>query len=651
MKIQDLAKELKTGPRDVIAILGQLSYKVKSASTKLDPGTAEKVRRYHKEQQLAAEKKDQPVEKKIIAFNESTIKIKDMIPMLDKTLTDVMKAFLEKGKLVNINSEVDRDTFIEIASILNVEIVQDLKKIENEKIALKEKVMALEEEALTGDEVLRPPVITIMGHVDHGKTMLLDTIRKSNIVSKEAGGITQHIGAYQVTINQKKLTFLDTPGHEAFTALRARGAQVTDIAILVVAADEGLKPQTIEALNHAQAAAVPIIVALNKVDKPDIDIDRCKQQLSEHNLLTEDWGGKTVMVPLSAKTGKGVDDLLEIIAIQAELLELKASKSGFAKGIIIEAQLSKQKGPVATVLIKAGTLKIGDFVTVGKVYGKIRALFNDLGAAIQQVGPGSPAEILGLSEVPEPGEILISRGTEKECKEFCEIKKQEEIQNKERQVSLSMESLSSKIQGGELNQLNLIIKGDVMGSVEALKASISQIDSKDIPIQILHAATGTITENDITLAQASSGLVIGFGVQPNTEAEKQAEQHGIKIKTYNIIYEVLADIEKVVKGMYKPEFEEVDLAQIEVRQLFSFSKIGTIAGCYVTNGKVTRSNMVKVIRAKKEVFRGKLSSLKRFKEDVKEVSSGFECGIVIEKYEELKEGDMIIAFELKEKKS
>ena len=651
MKIQDLAKELKTGPRDVIAILGQLSYKVKSASTKLDPGTAEKVRRYHKEQQLAAEKKDQPVEKKIIAFNESTIKIKDMIPMLDKTLTDVMKAFLEKGKLVNINSEVDRDTFIEIASILNVEIVQDLKKIENEKIALKEKVMALEEEALTGDEVLRPPVITIMGHVDHGKTMLLDTIRKSNIVSKEAGGITQHIGAYQVTINQKKLTFLDTPGHEAFTALRARGAQVTDIAILVVAADEGLKPQTIEALNHAQAAAVPIIVALNKVDKPDIDIDRCKQQLSEHNLLTEDWGGKTVMVPLSAKTGKGVDDLLEIIAIQAELLELKASKSGFAKGIIIEAQLSKQKGPVATVLIKAGTLKIGDFVTVGKVYGKIRALFNDLGTAIQQVGPGSPAEILGLSEVPEPGEILISRGTEKECKEFCEIKKQEEIQNKERQVSLSMESLSSKIQGGELNQLNLIIKGDVMGSVEALKASISQIDSKDIPIQILHAATGTITENDITLAQASSGLVIGFGVQPNTEAEKQAEQHGIKIKTYNIIYEVLADIEKVVKGMYKPEFEEVDLAQIEVRQLFSFSKIGTIAGCYVTNGKVTRSNMVKVIRAKKEVFRGKLSSLKRFKEDVKEVSSGFECGIVIEKYEELKEGDMIIAFELKEKKS
>jgi len=650
VKIQDLAKELKTGPRDVIAILGQLSYKVKSASTKLDPGTAEKVRRYHKEQQLAAEKQDQPVEKKVIAFNEATIKIKDMIPILDKTLTEVMKAFLEKGKLVNINSEVDRDTFIEIASILNVEIVQDLKRIENEKIALKEKVMALEEEALTGDEVLRPPVITIMGHVDHGKTMLLDTIRKSNIVSKEAGGITQHIGAYQVTINQKKLTFLDTPGHEAFTALRARGAQVTDIAILVVAADEGLKPQTIEALNHAQAAAVPIIVALNKVDKPDIDIDRCKQQLSEHNLLTEDWGGKTVMVPLSAKTGKGVDDLLEMIAIQAELLELKASKSGFAKGIIIEAQLSKQKGPVATVLIKAGTLKIGDFVTVGKVYGKIRALFNDLGGAVQQVGPGSPAEILGLSEVPEPGEILVARGTEKECKEFCEIKKQEEIQNKERQVSLSMESLSSKIQGGELKQLNLIIKGDVMGSIEALKASILQIDSKEIPIQILHAATGTITENDITLAQASSGLVIGFGVQPNADAEKQAEQHGVKIKTYNIIYEVLEDIEKVVKGMYKPEFEEVDLAQIEVRQLFSFSKIGTIAGCYVTNGKITRNNMVKVIRAKKEVFRGKLSSLKRFKEDVKEVSSGFECGIVIEKYEELKEGDTIIAFELKEKK-
>jgi len=650
VKIQDLAKELKTGPRDVIAILGQLSYKVKSASTKLDPGTAEKVRRYYKEQQLAAEKQDQPVEKKIIAFNESTIKIKDMIPILDKTLTEVMKAFLEKGKLVNINSEIDRDTFIEIASLLNVEIVQDLKRIENEKIALKEKVMALEEEALTGDEVLRPPVITIMGHVDHGKTMLLDTIRKSNIVSKEAGGITQHIGAYQVTINQKKLTFLDTPGHEAFTALRARGAQVTDIAILVVAADEGLKPQTIEALNHAQAAAVPIIVALNKVDKPDIDIDRCKQQLSEHNLLTEDWGGKTVMVPLSAKTGKGVDDLLEMIAIQAELLELKASKSGFAKGIIIEAQLSKQKGPVATVLIKAGTLKIGDFVTVGKVYGKIRALFNDLGGAVQQVGPGSPAEILGLSEVPEPGEILVARGTEKECKEFCEIKKQEEIQNKERQVSLSMESLSSKIQGGELKQLNLIIKGDVMGSIEALKASILQIDSKEIPIQILHAATGTITENDITLAQASSGLVIGFGVQPNADAEKQAEQHGVKIKTYNIIYEVLEDIEKVVKGMYKPEFEEVDLAQIEVRQLFSFSKIGTIAGCYVTNGKITRNNMVKVIRAKKEVFRGKLSSLKRFKEDVKEVSSGFECGIVIEKYEELKEGDTIIAFELKEKK-
>ncbi len=654
MKVQEFASELNISLPNAIAFLREMNIHAKSGSHKLDPGTASKMKGIFESRQKKEDKTPQVREAKTVVLDQKTIKVSNLVNLLGVTVTDVLRVFLTKGMQLNINSEVDQNTAIEIGKNLNIEV-----KIENneeeEQIGLKTTVLDIEEEGLNAENaelITRAPVITIMGHVDHGKTKLLDTIRRTNVIDKEAGGITQHIGAYQITYHDHKLTFLDTPGHEAFTAMRARGAQVTDIIILVVAADDGVMPQTIEAIDHAIAADVPILVAINKIDKPGANLDTVKQQLSQHNLLAEDWGGKITMVPLSAKTGEGIPELLEMIILTAEMLELKANKNGLAKGIIIESNLSKQKGALATILVKTGCLKVGDYVVVGSTYGKVRALHNDLGKAIKKAEAGTPVEILGLNEVPFPGLVLEAKATEKECRALAEerlIAESSEIKSTQR-VAVSLESLSSQAEEGHLRQLNLVIKADVHGSLEAIKSSIDKIDSQDIPIKILHASTGNISENDIMLAQASKALVVGFGVQSSPEAKILADKESITIKTYKIIYEILNDVERVIHGLYKPVFEEIELGKIEVREIYKFSKVSIIAGCYVLDGKAQRGNRIRVYRGKSMIHESRIDSLKRFKEDVKEVKSGYECGIVVNDFDKFEIGDIIIPFEEREKK-
>lgn len=652
MKVQDIARELNISPKEFLGFLKDQGIRVKNASVKLDPGTVTRVKNMYHNKQKQAQKTIEPLPEKNVSIKEESVKVSQITQLFDIPLSEIMKIFLKKGLLVNVNSEIDQETLVEVGKELNVTVdIEDMTS-ENE-LGLKTKVMEIEESSSAKEAASmtnRPPVIAIMGHVDHGKTMLLDKIRKSRVIEGEAGGITQHIGAYQVEANNMMLTFLDTPGHEAFTSLRARGAQITDIAILVVAADEGIKPQTIEALNHAQVADVPIIVAINKMDKPEADPEKVKQQLSQYNLLSEDWGGDTVMVPVSAKSGEGIDSLLEMIQLVSEMQELKSPVSGTAKGVVIESNLSAQKGPIATVIIKAGTLKVGDFFIIDGSYGKVRAIINDLGKKIKHLKPGDPGEILGFSEVPRPGGIIESKLKEKECKEYIESYKIEKSQRKSTQkMAVSLEALSSQAEEGNLRELNLIIKADVNGSLEAIKSSIEKIESQDIPIKIIHASTGSITENDVMLAKASNGIVFGFNSDANNEAKKVAEAEKIIVKSYSIIYEILDNIERVIKGLYKPEFEEIEMAQLEVRQLFKFSKVGIIAGCYVTSGKIDRNCKVKVLRGNNEEYNGDIDSLKRFKEDVKEISHGFECGVVLST-DNIKEGDIIYAYKIQEKK-
>jgi len=653
VKIQELAVELNITTDDLQKTMDRMQIRPKQGSGRLDTYQISQLKRAVEQSRRPQSDDKGKHEPKNVLLKEKSIKVSNLIKLFGISVPEMMRVFLERGMLLNINSEVDQETAKDIALKFNITVeVEDTKS--EEEIGLKTKVLEIEEESLGGAKniVERAPVVTIMGHVDHGKTLLLDTIRKSNVISKEAGGITQHIGAYQVTVGKKKLTFLDTPGHEAFTSLRARGAQITDIVILVVAADEGVKPQTEEAIHHALAADVPIIVAINKMDKPDANPERVKQELSQHNLVAEDWGGKVIMVPISAKAGKGITELLEMVTLVSDMLELKANRDGFAKGIIIESNLSKQKGPIATVLVKGGTLKVGNFVVVAHIYGKVRAMFNDKGQAVKSAEPGAPAEILGLSEVPLPGVVLEVKATEKEARELAEKRRLADTAHRQasQQKAISLESLSSQAEGGVLRQLNLIIKSDVHGSLEAIRASIAKIDSQDIPIRILHAATGAITENDVMLARASQALIFGFGVNVTTEAQRLATDEEIDIKTYTIIYEIVDDIERVIQGLYKPVFQEFELGRAEVRQMFSFSKVGTIAGCYVLSGKITRNAQARVLRKNKEVHKSKIESLKRFKDDTKEVNTGFECGIVMDGYDGLEIGDIIQTFEVKEVK-
>ena len=561
-----------------------------------------------------------------------------------------MGVILKKGLLLNINSVIDASLAKDIAHDLEIKLTLSDAKQTDPSTSLKEQIEELKDSQNKKDLKSRPPVITVMGHVDHGKTLLLDNIRSSDVAGSESGGITQHIGAYQVQKDKKKMTFLDTPGHEAFTALRSRGAQVTDIAILVIAADDGIKPQTIEAINHAKAADTPIIVAINKIDVPGADIERVKQQIVEHELVPEDWGGSTIICPVSAKTSEGIDNLLEMIQLTADVQELKTNYEGLSKAVTIEAFLDKKRGPITTVLVQTGKLTVGSFVTIGHVYGKVRALYNDRGESVKQALPSTPVEVLGLSEVPTPGDILEQHATEQEAKKMAEqnLQNKKESHKQSLTKSVSLNTLSQQINDGDVKKLNLIIKADVHGSLDALVLSINQIETTDISINVMHSATGSINENDILLAKAAEAIVIGFRVPITSDAKKASEEAKIDIREYKVIYDILNDIEDVMAGMYNKVTVETKVGEAEVREVFKFSKVGAIAGSYVTDGKLVRNYLVVVKRNGEELYKGKLSSLKRFKDDVKQVETKYECGIVTEGFSQYETGDIIECYDVRE---
>ena len=545
--------------------------------------------------------------------------------------------------MLNVNSDITYDEAEEIA--LEYDIL-----CEHEVVVDVIDEMLKEEEENEEDLQPRPPVVCVMGHVDHGKTSILDAIRKTSVTSGEAGGITQHIGAYVVEVSGQKITFLDTPGHEAFTAMRLRGAQSTDIAILVVAADDGVMPQTIEAINHAKAAEIDIIVAINKIDKPSANIDRVKQELTEYGLIAEDWGGTTIMVPVSAHTGEGLQDLLDMILLDAEVKELKANPNRKGRGLILEAQLDKGRGPVATVLVQKGTLNVGDNVTVGTAFGKIRAMIDDKGRRVKKAGPSTPVEILGLNEVPQAGEVFIATDTEKEARTMAEtfIATKREKMLADTKSKLSLDGLFDQIQAGQIKDLNIIVKADVQGSVEAVKQSLAKLSNDEVAVKVIHGGVGAINESDVTLASASNAIIIGFNVRPDNQAKIIAEQEKVDLRLYRVIYNAIEDIEAAMKGMLEPTFEEKIIGHAEVRQTYKVSGVGTIIGGYVQDGKIVRNCKVRLLRDNVVIHEGELASLKRFKDDVKEVNSGYECGMSFEKYNDIKEGDQIEAFVMEE---
>ncbi|MCL6499135.1 MAG: translation initiation factor IF-2, partial [Firmicutes bacterium] len=553
---------------------------------------------------------------------------------------EIVKRLLERGVLAGINHQVPLEVAASIAESFGAAVQAPaaaqrgeapVQKIERMTVAAGERAVA------------RPPVVTVMGHVDHGKTSLLDAIRETKVAEGEFGGITQHIGASVVESAGRQIVFIDTPGHEAFTALRARGAQVTDIAVLVVAADDGVMPQTIEAINHARAAGVPIVVAINKVDLPQANPDRVKQQLAELGLVPEDWGGDVVMVPVSARTGQGIDDLLEMILLVAELHELRADPHKPARGTVLEAKLDRGRGPVATVLVQEGTLRVGDAVVVGEVYGKVRAMTDDRGQRLQEAGPSTPVEVVGLSDVPTAGDLLEVVPDERRAKAVAE-----ERRERRRAAELAQARKGSLEELVEVRELRLIVKADVHGSLEAITGALQRLQTEEVKINVLHAAVGAVTESDVMLAAASRAVVLGFNVRPDPAARKLAEQEGVDVRLYRIIYEALDDVQSLVKGLAAPKVTEVVLGRAEVRRIFHISRVGTVAGCYVVDGRISRSAHVRLIRDGAVVYEGRLASLRRFKEDVREVAAGFECGMVLENFQDIKEGDVIEAYAVQE---
>ncbi|MBQ8999486.1 MAG: translation initiation factor IF-2 [Clostridium sp.] len=567
-----------------------------------------------------------------------TITVKELCEKLGKPTNDVIKNLIFLGVMAGVNQEIDFSTAEKLCE--KYEVLVEKKEEGTELEAFEEETDVVEENL-----VKRPPIVTIMGHVDHGKTSLLDAIRHAKVTASEAGGITQHIGAYTVALNGVKITFLDTPGHEAFTAMRARGAQVTDIVILVVAADDGIMPQTKEAINHCKAADVPMIVAINKIDRPGANVDRVKQELTEHGLVSEDWGGDTICVPVSAKTGENLESLLEMVLLTAEMQELQADPNRKAKGTVIEAKLDKGRGAVASLLIQNGTLNVGDSILVGSTYGRIRAMFDDRGKKIKSAGPSIPVEILGLSEVPAAGDRFIVCKDEKTARNMADLRKQK-IKADSHQASnrVSLEDLYSQIQEGKVKELAIVVKADVQGSVEAIRQSLEKLSTDDVKVRVIHGAVGAITETDVTLAAASNALIIGFNVRPDGNATAQSEKENIEIKTYRIIYDAIEDVKSAMIGMLEPEYKEVVNGKAEVRMTYKISNVGTIAGCYVIDGKIVRNSEVRVIRDGIVIFESTLASLKRFKDDAKEVAKGYECGLSIEKFNDLKEGDIIESF-------
>ena len=673
IRVYELAKELNVSSKDLITLLmEEFGVEVKNHMSVIEDEDAALIQELIGENGIPQEKKsivdeyeDQLAEevnkgvrkkkktKKEIEREEieknaeaacgvveigDTITVKELCEKLGKPTAEVIKNLIFLGVMAGVNQEIDFATAEKLCE--KYEVIAERKEEETELEAFEEDTDIVEENLEK-----RPPIVTIMGHVDHGKTSLLDAIRKARVTDTEAGGITQHIGAYTVTLNGEKITFLDTPGHEAFTAMRARGAQVTDIVILVVAADDGIMPQTKEAISHCKAANVPMIVAINKIDRPGANVDRVKQELTEHGLVAEDWGGDTICVPVSAKTGENLDSLLEMILLTAEMQELTADPNRKSKGTVIEAKLDKGRGAVASLLIQNGTLHVGDSILVGSTYGRIRAMFDDMGKKIKSAGPSIPVEVLGLSEVPAAGDRFVVVKDEKTARNMAEIRK-DKIKTESHQTShrVSLEDLYSQIQEGKVKELSIIVKADVQGSVEAIRQSLEKLSTDDVKVRVIHGAVGAITETDITLAAASNALMIGFNVRPDSNAVAMAEKDGVDIKTYRIIYDAIEDVKSAMIGMLDPEYKEVINGKAEVRMTYKISNVGTIAGCYVTDGKIVRNSEVRVIRDGIVIFESVLASLKRFKDDAKEVNKGYECGLSVERFNDLKEGDIIESF-------
>jgi translation initiation factor IF-2 len=655
LRVYELAKQLGISSKRLISILKDLDIDVKNHMSSLDEETSQLVidlfnEEKEKNKAKKNENKESEVNEKMVNGTEQSTKkvitlperisVKELGQRMNIEPVKIIKKLMDFGLMVNINAEIDFESAKKITKEFNFDA-----EPEREEISIKD----VEDEHVDETKLkIRPPVVTVMGHVDHGKTSLLDAIRETNVTAKEAGGITQHIGASEVEIKGKSIVFLDTPGHEAFTTMRARGAKVTDIAILVVAADDGVMPQTIEAINHANAAGIPIIVAVNKIDKPTANPERVKQQLAEYNLIPEEWGGETIFVNVSAKERTGIDQLLEMVLLVAEISELKADYTSLASGIIVEAKLDKGRGPVATVLVQKGTLRVGDSIVAGKAFGRVRALFNSRGKKIKSAGPSIPVEVLGLSEVPSAGDVLKVMPTEKEARETVEkyrdIEKEAEFSTPQK---ISLDKLFEKVKKGEVKELNIIIKADVQGSVEALKQAVEKCSNEEVQVKIIHGGVGAVNESDVMLASASNAVIIGFNVRPDSNAKRLAEKEDIDIRTYRIIYDVVEDIQSAMKGMLDPEYEEVVLGRADVRALFKVSAVGTVAGCFVTEGKITRNSKIRVIRQGIVVHEGEIASLKRFKDDVKEVVAGYECGISIDKFNDLKEQDVLEAFVMK----
>lgn len=682
-RVYEIAKELGINSKELLELLPDMGIAVKSHMTaltdeevnriidELAPDDDEKAKeskpmksetkdksgkRDNKNQGKTQPEKTKKTDKKkkkqeeIIEEEDNSIKItvpitvKGYSEQIDKLPNEVIMKLMGLGIMANINQDIDKDTVLLLSEEFGVNVSITGEVEDNDLEALLEDF-----EDAPEDLEFRPPVITVMGHVDHGKTSLLDTMRKTNVTAKESGGITQHIGASEVYVGDKKIVFLDTPGHEAFTAMRARGASITDIAILVVAADDGVKPQTIEAISHAKAADIPIIVAINKMDKPTSNPMKVKQELSEHGILVEEWGGDVISVPVSATTGEGIDQLLEMILLMAEMLELKANPNRLAIGTVVEAKLDTAKGSVATIIIQNGTLEVGMSIVAGASYGRVRAMINSKGKHVKKVGPSSAVEILGLSSVPEAGDVVHAVREDKMARQVAE-KRQERIKQESLKATshVTLEDLFSQIQQGQVKDLNIIIKADVQGSVGALAQSLIKLSNEEVKMNIIYSGVGTVTESDVLLASASNAIIIGFNVRPSTSVSNFAEREKVDIRTYRIIYEAIDDVEAAMKGLLDPEYKEVITGKVTIRATFKVPNIGTIGGAYVTEGKVSRNSDVRLIRDGIVIYEGKISSLKRFKDDAKEVVSGYECGIGLENYNDIKEEDVIEAFNMEE---
>lgn len=598
----------------------------------------------HKNHQPRPETPMPPVQRRVII--SGPIVVKDMAEQLGVKATELIKRLIGLGVMVGVNNEIDKETALIVAGEMGAEVE------ERASVAEREEILIQGEEDKSEDLVERPAVVTVMGHVDHGKTSLLDKIRSSRVTASEAGGITQHIGASVIDWQGRSIVFLDTPGHEAFTAMRARGAQVTDLAVLVVAANDGVMPQTIEAINHAKAAQVPLVVAINKIDLPEANPDRVRTELTEHGVVSEQWGGDTIMVPVSARTGEGLEQLLEAILLQADVMELRANPDRSASGTIIEAQLDRGRGPVATVLVNRGTLHVGDVFLSGSVYGRVRALINDRGERVKEVGPSMPVEVLGFNELPEAGDDFVIMDDDRQAKSIADARAtRTRASNDPGLRGVSLDEFYQRLKDEAMRDLNLVIKADVHGSAEALAQSVTKLSNEEARVRVLHTGVGSVTESDVMLAQASGAIIIGFGVGIESKARQLAERERVDIRQYRIIYEALDDVKQALAGMLTPKFQELFLGRAEVREVFRVPKVGAVAGCYVTDGKILRSGQVRILRDGAVIHEGRIASLKRFKDDVREVASGYECGIGLERFNDIKVGDIVEVYTQEEVKA